>query len=39
MLAPITERDSCRRMPLAWPVQRSMRMVMFLAMASAGIPP
>ena len=28
MLAPTIERDSCREVPLAWPTQRSMRLVM-----------
>ena len=32
MLAPTIDRDSCRSVPLAWPVQRSMRLVMSLSM-------
>ena len=39
MLAPTIDRDSCREMPLAWPVQRSIRLVMSFSMLAAGMPP
>ena len=39
MLAPTIERDSCRAMPVAWPTQRSIRLVMSFSMLAAGMPP
>jgi hypothetical protein len=38
MLAPRIDRDSCRAMPLAWPVHRSIRLVMSCAMLEADMP-
>ena len=38
-LAPVMERDSCRAVPAAWPVQRSMRLVMSFSTLAAGMPP
>ena len=39
MLAPMIERDSWREVPLAWPVQRSIRLLMSLATLLADMPP
>ncbi len=33
------DRDSCREVPLAWPVHRSIRLLMSLAMLLADMPP
>ncbi len=38
ILTPTSDFASCRTMPLAWPVQRSSRVVMSFSMTSAGIP-
>src|SRR5207245_1531827 len=37
-LTPTSDFASCRTMPLAWPVQRSRRVVMSFSMISAGMP-
>src|SRR5207245_8623011 len=37
-LTPTSDFASCRTMPLAWPVQRSRRVVRSLSMISAGMP-
>ena len=39
MLAPTIDRDSCRDVPLAWPTQRSIRLVMSFSTLAAGMPP
>ena len=39
VLAPMIERESCNFLPLAWPVHRSMRLVMSFSISLGGIPP
>jgi hypothetical protein len=39
MLQPTIERDSWRAVPAAWPVQRSMRLLMSFSTLAAGMPP
>jgi len=37
-LTPTIDFDSCSAVPLAWPVHRSSRFVMFFSTTAAGMP-